>query len=112
MNLIIFLFLSTAILGVYLFLPVIKKRKAPRIAIYSHGTFAIVSVFFLTKSYLYEGGIHVATMVLFALAAVHGLYMFFLSEIVKRPIPGAVLILHANLAAIAFISLIYQVWFA
>jgi hypothetical protein len=111
MELISLLVLSTAVLGVFLFLPLIKRKKAPRIIIYSHGSFAIASVFFLTKSFLYEGNVPVASLVLFILAAINGLYMFYLSEIRRRSIPPALIVLHANLAVIAFISLIYFVWF-
>ena len=80
-------------------------------AIYSHGAFAIVSVSLLTKSFLYEGYVNSITMVLFALAALNGLYMFIVTELQKRDIPAPLLILHANLAVIAFISLIYYMYF-
>ena len=111
MKITMFLFLVTAILGVFLFLPVFKKRRAPKIAIYFHGIFAIISVSLLTKSFLSDGRINSITMVLFALAALNGLYMFFVTEIQKRDIPAPLLILHANLAAVAFITLIYYTYF-
>lgn len=97
----------TAVIGAsFLFLPTYRKKGAPKIAIYGHGVFAVTSVFLLTKSYL-EGHVHVITMVLFTLAVINGLYMYFISEIMKRTIPSALIILHANLAAIAFVTLIY-----
>jgi hypothetical protein len=92
--------------GTFLFLPTYRKKGAPKIAIYGHGAFAVTSVTLLTKSYL-EGHVHVITMVLFTLAVINGLYMYFISEIMKRTIPSALIILHANLAAIAFVTLIY-----
>lgn len=111
MKLTMFLFLITAILGVFLFLPVFKKKRAPKIAIYFHGFFAIVSVSLLTKSFLSDGNVNSITMALFVLAALNGLYMFFVTEIQKRIVPEPLLILHANLAVIAFISLIYYMYF-
>ena len=111
MKITMFLFLITAILGAYLFLPIFKQRRAPRIAIYFHGIFAVTSVSLLTKSFLYDGQVNSITMVLFALAALNGLYMFFVTEIQKRTVPAPLLILHANLAVIAFISLIYYMYF-
>lgn len=107
----LFLMLCTAILGAYLFLPVFKRRRAPHLAIYFHGIFAVVSVSLLTKSFLYDNDINNITMVLFALAALNGIYMFFVTEIQKRDVPAPLLILHANLAATAFISLVYFMYF-
>jgi hypothetical protein len=89
---------------------VIKKKKAPKFAIYAHGSFAVISVSLLTKDFLY-GHLHMISMVLIVLAAINGIYMFFISEIQKRTIPPALLILHANLAAMALISLIYFMFF-
>lgn len=107
MEIILFSVVITAMLGAFLFLPVIKKRKAPKFAIYGHGSFAIISVSLLTKEFFLEGNPHLVSMILFGLAAINGIYMFFISEIQKRVIPPALLILHANLAAIALISLLY-----
>lgn len=112
MNTILFCFLITAVLGAYLFLPVFKQRKAPKLAVYFHGIFAVTSVALLTSSYLTEGSVNPITMVLFLLAALNGIYMFFVTEIQKRTVPPSLLLLHGNLAVIAFISLIYFLYFA
>jgi hypothetical protein len=111
MKIVLFSVVVTALLGAYLFLPVIKKKKAPKFAIYAHGGFAIISVLLLTKEFLADGDLHLVSLLLFGLVAINGLYMFFISEIQKRTIPPGILILHANLAAIALIRLIYFMFF-
>jgi hypothetical protein len=110
MEIILFSVVVTAMLGAFLFLPVIKKKKAPKFAIYAHGSFAIISVCLLSKEFFFEGNLHLVSMILFALAAINGIYMFIISEIQKRTIPPALLVLHANLAVIALISLLYFMW--
>ena len=101
------LFALSAVLGLTILIKWLTKKEASNAVIYSHGLVAVIAVLLLI-GFAVEHPDHFPKIciILFAVAAVAGLYMFF-TDLQKKPHSIAIAIMHALVAVSAFITLLF-----
>ncbi len=115
MSIILILFAAAAVIGIYLIASVLRNKKPKRNVAIAHGLFAASSLVFLLIKVVTGTEETVASVVLFVMAALIGIYMFYReffsgqSELAKSAVPKPLAVLHAVVALAAFILLIVYV---
>lgn len=106
----IVLFALAAVLGVAIFTKWFAGKGASQAVIYSHGIAAVVG-FLILIYYAIQNpdSFPKISIILFAIAAVAGLYMF-IGDLKKKPHPMALAVTHALVAVAGFITLLYFVF--
>lgn len=106
MYLTIGLFALSAVLGVTILVNWLNKKSASRVVVYSHGIAAALALGLLTwYSVGHPGDFPRVSLILFAIAAIGGFYMFFL-DLKKKPSPMMVAFIHGLLAVAGFVMLL------
>lgn len=106
----IVLFALAAVLGVTIITKWFSGKGASKAVIYSHGVVAVAG--FLLLIYYAVQNQHnfpKVSIILFAIAAVAGLYMF-TGDQKGKPHPMAIAVTHALVAVIGFVTLLYFVF--
>lgn len=104
------LFALTAVLGVGILIKWLTNKDAPRSVIYSHGIFAVIAlVLLLIYAVQNPDNFPKTSIILFVLAAIGGLYMFFL-DLKKKTSPLVVTFIHALIALGGFVTLLLFVF--
>lgn len=102
----IVLFALSALLGLIILIKWLTKKDASRGVVYSHGIAAVIALAVLiVYAVQHPDNFPKVSIILFALAAVAGLYMFIL-DLKKKFSPMAVAFTHALVAVAAFVSLL------
>jgi hypothetical protein len=106
LNISIFLFALAAVLGLIVLLSLLKKKETPKPVVYAHGLAAAIALVLLII-YGVQNPDHFPrlSIILFALAAIGGFYLFF-NDMQKKPGPVAVAIVHALAAVAGFVILL------
>jgi hypothetical protein len=101
----IILFALSAVLGLSILIKWITNKSASKAVIYSHGIAAVIALLALIAFFMnHPVKILLVSIILFAIAAVAGLYMF-LRDIKNRPSPLALAFTHALVALGGFVVL-------
>jgi hypothetical protein len=111
-NFAVLLIAAAAVFGLYMAAQHFRGRTPPpAAAAVLHGLFAISGVVTLLLGVLEIGfgSVHTWALVLFAVAALGGLYLVS-HHVRRRPLPGAVIVIHGIVAAIAFLVLLTAVY--
>lgn len=110
-NLSIVLFAVSAVLGLGILLKWLAKKDASKSVIFSHGIVAVLA-FVLLLVYAVQHPEHLpkTSIILFAIAAVAGLYMF-IRDMNKKMSPLALAVTHALVAVAGFVSLLIFAFF-
>ncbi len=104
------LFVLTAILGLTILLNWLSKKEAPKGVIYSHGGIgATALVLLIVYAAQNPNNFPKASIILFVIAAVVGIYMF-ITDLRKKPHPIAVAFIHGLVAVSGFLTLLYFVF--
>lgn len=100
------LFALSAVLGLTILIKWLTDKEASQQVIYSHGIVAVIAlVLLLVYAAQHPDNFPLVSIILFAVAAVVGLYMFVL-DLKKKPSPMFVAIAHALVAVTAFVLLL------
>jgi hypothetical protein len=100
------LFALSAVFGLTILLKWLTKKEASRGVIYSHGLAAVIAlVLLIAYAAQHPDNFPKASLILFAIAAVAGLYMFVL-DLKKKVSPMALAFTHAGVAVIGFVMLL------
>lgn len=106
----IVLFALAAVLGVTIFTKWLSGKGASKTVIYTHGSAAVIGFLILIFYALNnQNNFPKASIILFAIAAVAGLYMF-IREMKTKSRPIALAATHALVAVIGFVILLYFVF--
>jgi hypothetical protein len=98
-------FALAALLGLYLLTFVLKGKETPKAIVFTHGPMAVIGVV-LILVYMSKGGPQpTESLVLFVLAALGGLFMFY-RDISNKPIPKFLAVGHGLLAVGGFVMLL------
>jgi len=104
------LFALSAVLGLTILLKWLGKKDASKAVVYSHGIVAAAGLAILVAYALMNPtAFPKISLVLFAIAAVFGFYMFF-NDLRKKMSPLAVAFIHALLAVGGFVALLVFVF--
>lgn len=105
-NIAIILFALAALMGLTVLIHWLSKKEAPKLVIYTHGTAAAIALVSLViYAFMHPENFPKLSLVLFALAAVAGFYMFFLNQ-VRNTRPVAFGFIHALVAVSGFVLLL------
>ena len=100
------LFALSAILGLTILIKWLTKKDASKGVIYSHGIAAVIAlVVLIVYAVQHQDNFPKVSIILFALSAVVGLYMF-IRDLNKKFSPLAVAFAHALVAVCAFVMLL------
>jgi RsiW-degrading membrane proteinase PrsW (M82 family) len=104
------LFALAAVLGLSILIKWLTKKEASRAVIYSHGiaaaTALVLLIFYAVQN---PANFPKASLILFVIAALGGLYMFY-QDMKKKNSPIAVAVIHALLAVSGLITLLIFVF--
>ena len=104
------LFALSAVLGVAILIKWLTKKDAPRGVVYSHGIFAATAlVLLIVFAVQNPQNFPKASIILFALSALGGFYMFF-NDLKGKASPLAIAFIHALLAVGGVLSLLLFVF--
>jgi hypothetical protein len=84
---------------------VIQGKKIPRVVSLSHGPLAIAGITILIIYAFINGKGPITSIVLFIIAALGGLMMFY-KDITRKKVPPALALVHGIVAFIAFVVLV------
>jgi len=107
----ILIFFVAIIFGLNIFPSAFYGKSTPKVYVYWHGPIALLGISLVLIA-VYYGRHHPVIMVstaLFILAALGGLTLFTM-DMLKKPLPGWLVVVHPILAVIALILLIIYVW--
>ena len=111
-NVAVLLIAVAAVVGLYMAVNHFKGRTPPKAGVaILHGLLAVSGVIVLLLG-VWEigfGTAHTWALVLFAVAALGGLYLVS-HHMRQRPIPNAVIVIHGLVAAVAFLVLLTAVY--
>jgi len=100
------LFALSALLGLSILIKWLTDKEASRKVVYSHGIVAVVAlVLLLAYATQHTDNFPLLSIVLFAVAAVAGIYLFVL-DLKKKPGPLFIAFAHALVAVGAFVLLL------
>ncbi len=100
------LFALAAVLGLSILIKWLTHKDASRAVVYSHGIAAVIGlVVLIVYAIQRPTSFPKISIILFAIAAVAGLYMFIL-DLNKKPSPLAIAFTHAFVAVLAFVMLL------
>lgn len=103
-------FALAAVLGLTILMKWLTKKEASRTVVYAHGLAAVVAlVLLIVYAMQHPESFPTLSLVLFAVAAVAGLYLFFL-DLKKKPNPLAIAFIHGLVAVTAFVLLLLFVF--
>lgn len=109
LQLAIILFVIAACFGLYVLIHVLTNRPTPKPAVFTHGGFAALALLIvLYSAYAVPNALLVTSAVIFVLAALGGLTMFYY-DMTNKPIPKVIAIIHPLVAVIALLLLIVYV---
>jgi FtsH-binding integral membrane protein len=101
------LFALSAVLGLAILLKWLSKKDASKAVIYSHGIVAVAGLtLLLVYAMQHPENFPKASIILFAVAAIAGLYMFIL-DLQKKFSPMALAFTHAFVAVAGFLMLLF-----
>ena len=104
------LFALSAALGLAILVKWLTKKEASKGVIYSHGIVAVIALMLLiVYAIQHPGNFPKVSIILFSVAAVAGLYMFFL-DMKKKTSPMVIAFTHALVAVSAFVLLLLFVF--
>lgn len=102
----ILLFALSAVLGLAILIKWLTKKDASRAVIFSHGIVAVIAlVLLIVYAMQHPDNFPKASIALFAIAAVAGLYMF-IRDMKQKTSPMALAFVHALVAVGAFVILL------
>lgn len=101
----IVLFALAALLGLYLLSYVLRDKQPPKAIAFIHGPVATTGLVLLIIYSFYNASSPWASIILFALAAMGGLMLFY-KDLTGQKVPKALAIGHGLTAIVAFIFLI------
>ena len=104
------LFALSAVLGLTILIKWLSKKDASKGVIYSHGIVAATALGILVAyAIMNPANFPKVSIILFAIAAVGGFYMFF-NDLRKKMSPMAIAFIHAILAVAGFVTLLLFVF--
>ena len=106
------LFIIAAMFGLFILFAVLQDRPTPKGAVFTHGPLAaaaLIIVLYYIFTGNYSDGLLITSAVIFVLAAAGGLTMFTF-DMMGKPIPKVIAIIHPIAAATALIMLIVYVY--
>lgn len=104
------LFALAAVLGLTILTKWLSKKNAPRAVVYSHGLVAATALVLLVVYALQNpDNFPKASIILFVLTALGGLYMFF-NDLKNKTVPKAIPFVHALLAVSGLVALLLFVF--
>ena len=104
------LFAVSALLGLTILIKWLNKQDASRAVVYAHGGIAAAGiVLLLIYAIQNPTDFPKISIILFAIAAIGGFYMFF-NDLSKKPNPIAIAFVHAILAVSGFVTLLMFVF--
>lgn len=106
------LFIIAAMFGLFILFAVLRNQPTPKGAVFTHGPIAATALLILLYGIFYgghSGGLIITSATLFVLAALGGLTMFAF-DMLGRPIPKKIAIIHPLVAVFALILLIVYVY--
>jgi hypothetical protein len=104
---IILLFAVAAVLGLSLLIPVLQGKTPSRPFVFAHGGIAAVALVLLIVQFLKpEKTVPAASVALFVVAAIGG-FVLFTRDMQGQPLPKGLALLHAGLAVVAFLMLVF-----
>lgn len=98
-------FTLAVLLGLILFSYVIQGKPIPRALALTHGPLALAGIILLIVYAYMNGHGPIASIVIFIIAALGGLMMFY-KDITGKPVPSTIAIAHGALAFLGFIVLV------
>lgn len=106
LNFSIALFAIAAILGLVVLMALLKKKETPKPVVFAHGAVAAIAlVLLIVYGVRNPGNVPMASIIIFALAAIGGFYLFF-NDMKKKPGPVSVAVIHALAAVTGFVVLL------
>lgn len=106
----ILLFIAAALFGAYILLAVLSNKPTPKKAVFTHGPLAatalIIMIIYATMGHTEP--LLISSIVLFIIAALGGLTMFTI-DMMQKPIPKSIAIIHPLVAVVALVMLIMYV---
>jgi hypothetical protein len=107
LKLAIVLFIVAAIFGSIILLAILKNKPTPKTVVFMHGLFALIAVLLVALFAIRSHGDSMPTLslVLFLVATVGGLTLFTI-DMLKKPIPKALAVLHPVIAVGGLVALI------
>ena len=105
---IILLFAAAAVLGLTVLIPVLKGKPHSRAASLAHGGAAAVALVLLVVRYLNGATEYQLAVILFVVAALGG-FVLFIRDLQKKSIPKGLALIHAGIAVVAFLLLVFSV---
>lgn len=104
----IILFALAAVIGITLAVMHIKKKTVPITYALPHGIVAATGLVLVLISYVQGHAVVGLPLLLFIIAALGG-FVLFATHFRSRPLPVPLIVIHAVVAVIAFLLLIYRV---
>src|SRR5262249_50003778 len=107
----ILIFIVAIVFGLNIFSSAFNGKPTPKVYVYWHGPIALIGVTLVLIA-VYYGRHHpiiVISTVLFILAALGGVTLFTM-DMLKKPLPKWLVVVHPILALIALILLVIYVW--
>lgn len=102
----ILLFAIAAVLGLLILIKWLGNKNVSRSVVYGHGIFAVLAfVLLLLFAYQHPDHFPSVALILFAIAALAGIYMF-IKDLKGKYSPMALAVTHGLVAVAAFISLL------
>lgn len=99
------IFALAALVGAYLLSLVLREQKTPKIVTLLHGTFAVTGLILLVVYYTRNEVGPLASIIVFATAALGGLVLFY-TDITGKPIPKWLAVGHGVIALTGFALLL------
>jgi hypothetical protein len=106
---IVLLFAVAALFGVSLIIPVLQGKTPARGLVFAHGGIAATAlVMLLLKFFDQPASVPQWSLILFVVAALGG-FVLFSSDLRKKIIPKPLALIHAAVAVVAFLLLLFSV---
>jgi|ERR1035437_966976 asparagine N-glycosylation enzyme membrane subunit Stt3 len=100
------LFAIAAVIGLTVAIQILKNKQTNKVAAVTHGLFAATALIILIVfAFSVTGGEVITEIVLFVIAALGGAFLI-ARDLMSKPGPKAVVVIHALVAVISFVMLL------
>ncbi len=106
---IVLLFAVAAVFGVTLLIPVLQGKNPKRTFVFVHGGIAAIALLLLIREFFkIDSSVSQVSLTLFLVAAAGG-FVLFAFDLQKKSIPKGLALIHAGVAVLAFLILLFSV---
>ena len=106
---IVLLFAVAAVFGLTLLVPVLQGKNPKRAFVFIHGGIAALALLMLLMEFLKVDSTVPQISLIFFLVAAAGGFVLFALDLQKKQLPKGLSLIHAGIAVIAFIILLFAI---